>query len=373
MAVTKYEDLTRRLLDTAGIQINGPNPWDIQVHDERFYPRLFCEGRRGLGESYMDGWWDCDQLDELIARALAAGVQDKLPRNLSLLTLHLRARWTNRQSKRGAWAVADQHYNLGNDLFQCTFDARLTGSCAYWNGVSDLDAAQDAKLDLICRKLGLRPGDTVFDIGCGWGAFLGFAAERYGAVGTGVTISSEQVDYIRDRYAGLPIDVRLMDYRDATGTYDHLVSCGMFEHVGPKNYRTYFEVAHCLLEDDGLFLLHTIGSNRSLEAIDPWLDKYIFANGVLPSIRQIGAAIEGLFVIEDLHNFGADYDKTLMAWYRKFDANWPRIADRYGERFHRMWRFYLLACAGGFRSRHIQLWQAVLSKSGVPGGYTSAR
>ena len=202
---------------------------------------------------------------------------------------------------------------------------------------------------------------------------MGFAAEKYGAHCTGVTISSEQANYIAERYSHLPVNGLLVDYRDATGKYDHVVSMGMFEHVGPRNYRVYFETAERLLDDGGFFLLHTIGSNRSANAIDPWMDKYIFVNGVLPSVAQIGSAIEGLFMVEDWHNFGADYDKTLVEWYEKFHSNWDSLKDRYSERFYRMWKFYLLACAGGFRSRNIQLWQIVLAKRGVPGGYATVR
>ena len=373
MTVTSFRDQAARLLAFAGIEINGREPWDIQVHDERLYPRVFAEGTVGFGESYMDGWWDAERLDETMTRILGAGVQHRLPRRLSTLKLAAAAKWTNRQNKKRVWDVGEQHYNLGNDLFAATFDSRLTGSCGYWKDALDLDAAQDAKLDLVCRKIGLQAGQSVFDIGCGWGAFMGFAAERYGARCTGVTISREQVNYIGERYAALPIEAGLMDYRHATGVYDHVVSMGMFEHVGPKNYWMYFKKANQLLSDDGLFLLHTIGSNRSADAADPWIDKYIFVNGVLPSVAQIGRAIEGLFVVEDWHNFGSDYDKTLVAWYEKFHSNWDSLKDICDERFYRMWKFYLLACAGGFRSRNIQLWQIVLSKRGVPGGYTTVR
>ena len=373
MADSKFKEQAARLLAIAGVEINGGQPWDIQVHDERLYARVFAEGSLGFGEAYMDGWWDSGQLDETMARVLSAGVQHHLPKRFSTVKFALAAKWTNRQNKKRAWDVGDQHYNLGNDLFAATFDSRLTGSCGYWKEATDLDGAQDAKLDLVCRKIGLQAGQRVFDIGCGWGAFMGFAAERYGAVCTGATISREQVKYVQERYAGLPVEAQLKDYRDATGVYDHVASMGMFEHVGPKNYRVYFETAERLLKDDGLFLLHTIGSNRSANAIDPWMDKYIFVNGVLPSVAQIGRAIEGLFVVEDWHNFGADYDKTLVAWFEKFDSNWESLKDAYDERFYRMWKFYLLACAGGFRARNIQLWQIVLSKRGVPGGYATVR
>ena len=380
MADHKFKDTAIRLLEGGGVTVNGPQPWDIQVYDDRLYARVFAEGTLGFGEAYMDGWWDSGDLDETMTRILSSDILSHIPRNLKTLKLGLQAKWTNRQNKRRAWIVGDQHYNLGNDLFAATFDSRLTGSCGYWkdtdpamDSAQALDAAQDAKLDLICRKIGLREGQSVFDIGCGWGAFMGYAAEKYGARCSGVTISREQVAYIAERYGHLPVEARLMDYRDATGTYDHVVSMGMFEHVGPKNYRAYFETASRLLNNGGFFLLHTIGSNHSSGAIDPWMDKYIFENGVLPSVAQIGAAIEELFMVEDWHNFGADYDKTLVAWFRKFDSNWEGLKEKYDERFYRMWKYYLLACAGGFRARNIQLWQVVLAKRGTPGGYMTVR
>ena len=369
----KFQIKSEKLLESAGISINGENPWDMKVHDDRLYARVFAEGSLGLGEAYMDGWWDSDQLDELISRCMAAKLTEQIPRNFKTLMLYTQARFANRQSKSRAFIAADVHYDLGNDLFAGTFDSRLTGSCGYWAEADELDASQDAKLDLICRKIGLKKGDRVFDIGCGWGAFMGYAAEKYGAICEGVTVSKEQVAYIHDRYADLPVTATLADYRDAQGQFDHIVSMGMFEHVGPKNYRTYFETAHRLLKENGFFLLHTIGGQGSTDQIDPWLDKYIFPNGVLPSLKQVGESIEGLFMVEDLHNFGADYDKTLMAWHHKFESNWPTLSQNYDERFRRMWNYYLLTCAGGFRARHIQLWQFVLAKRGIPGGYTSVR
>jgi cyclopropane-fatty-acyl-phospholipid synthase len=160
-----------------------------------------------------------------------------------------------------------------------------------------------------------------------------------------------------------------MDYRDFEGRVDQVASMGMFEHVGPKNYRGYFEKVSQILQPQGLFVLHTILANEESSAIEPWLNKYIFPNGVLPTISQVAKAVEGLFVVEDIEVFGADYDRTLMAWYRKFQSNRSAIAAKYGERFCRMWDYYLLSCAGGFRSRRINVGQFVLSPQGVPGGW----
>lgn len=353
--------------------MNGAQPWDIKVHDERFYSRVLWGGSLALGESYMDGWWNADKLDEFFFRILASDVRKKVRDAWPSILAAAGARIFNPQKGRRAFTIGEAHYDLGNDLYTAMLDKRMAYTCGYWKDAADLDAAQEAKLDIVCRKLKLQAGQTVLDIGCGWGSFLQFASERYGVRGVGVTVSAEQMKLAQKRCAGLPIEIRLQDYRDIDGSFDHVVSLGMFEHVGYKNYDTFMQVVRRVLKDDGLFLLHTIGGRRSVKSFDPWIGKYIFPNSMLPSIAQIARAAEGSFVIEDLHNFGADYDKTLMAWYENFEKAWSTLQSKYDERFHRMWRYYLLACAGSFRARMNQLWQIVLSKNGVPGGYGSVR
>lgn len=361
------------LLEGTGVTIQGTQPWDIQVHDDRLYARVLSEGSLGFGEAYMDGWWDCAQLDEMMTRLLRANIRSRLRPSAALLKDVVRAYFTNRQSKARAFHIGERHYDNGNDLYEAMLGERMVYTCGYWKDAQDLNTAQEAKLDLVCKKIGLKPGQTVLDIGCGWGSFAKFAAEKYGAHVTGITVSKEQIKLAQERCAGLPIDIRLQDYRDVRETFDHVISLGMFEHVGVKNYRDYFEVARRCLSDNGLFLLHTIGSNKSSTTTDPWIERYIFPNSMLPSVQQIATATEGLFVMEDWHNFSADYDKTLMAWHANVEAHWANLASHYNERFHRMWNYYLLACAGSFRSRMNQLWQIVYSKHGVPGGYTSVR
>jgi cyclopropane-fatty-acyl-phospholipid synthase len=369
----RYKEMAKSILAVADVNVDGSNPWDIQVHNEDFYQRVFSQGTLGLGEAYMDGWWDCKRLDEFFDRVLRARLDVHLQKNWKLISGILLARLFNRQSTGRAFQIGEKHYDLGNDLFENMLDSRLAYSCGYWNGAETLDKAQEQKLDLICRKLGLQAGMRVLDIGCGWASFLKYAAEKYGAEVVGITVSKEQVEYGQEICKGLPVDIRLQDYRDVDEKFDYIVSVGMIEHVGYKNYRTYMEMAYRCLKDDGLFLLHTIGGNRSVKATDPWIDKYIFRNGMLPSIQQLGAAIEGLFIMEDWHNFSADYDTTLMSWYKNFTANWDKISSNYSDRFYRMWEYYLLSCAGSFRARSNQLWQIVLAKQGVPGGYKSIR
>jgi cyclopropane-fatty-acyl-phospholipid synthase len=360
------------LLARAGIIVNGPNPWDPQIRNNALWNRIFAQGSLGLGEAYMDGWWDCEDLAEFFNRVVGANIEDNIGLTPNLIWQYAQARFLNMQTLARSKRVAAMHYNE-TDAYVATLDKRMTGSCGYWETATNLDDAQEAKLDLVCRKIGLKPGQTVFDIGCGWGAFMGLAAEKYGANCVGVTVSPDQAAYGRERYKDLPVEFQVKDYREFDGKVDHIVSMGMFEHVGYKNFRTYFEVARRAIKDDGLFMLHTIGSPDTKTTIDPWLEKYIFPGGVLPSIAQVGTAIEGLFVVIDLHNIGPHYDKTLMAWYDKFHANWPTPKTPEEERFYRMWKYYLLCCAGAFRSRAIQVWQFVLSTKGVPEGYKTQR
>lgn len=359
-------------LRDSGVRFNGNQPWDIQVKDERLYDRLLRERSLGLGEAYMDGWFESNQLDEAICRVVK--VYDKYVPQLKDVWFTMWTMLLNRQSRSRAFEVGEKHYDLGNDLFELMLDKRMTYSCAYWKNAANLDEAQEAKLDLVCRKIGVRPGDRVLDIGCGWGSFAGFAAEHYGAHVVGITVSKEQAELVQEKYRSWPIEIRFQDYRNlGNEKFDHIVSIGQMEHVGYKNYREYMHIVHRCLKEEGLFLLHTIGNTVSVTKGEPWMDKYIFPNGMLPSPAQLSTASEGLFVMEDWHNFSADYDHTLMAWYENFSQNWPKIKGKYGERFYRMWRFYLLSCAGAFRARQLQLWQIVYSKNGVSGGYQSIR
>jgi cyclopropane-fatty-acyl-phospholipid synthase len=358
----------------ADVHFDGLRTWDIQVHNERLFHRVLTGGSLGFGEAYMDGDWDCAALDQLFDRVISARLGDRLGMTRPLALLMLAARFSNRQSVARAWEVADVHYDLPTDIHEATYDKRLTASCAYWKGADTLDQAQENKLDLICRKVGLRPGHTVFDIGCGWGSLLGFAAEKYEANCTGVTVSKEQFAYVKRRYGTLPVAPLLMDYRAYRGPQvDRVISVGMFEHVGSKNFRTYFECARRLLKADGFFLLHTIWENERYPVIDAWQDKYIFPNGDLPSLGEITSAVEGLFVVEDVHNFGADYDKTLMAWNANFQSRRTEMAARHDERFCRMWEYYLLQNAAAFRCRHISVGQLVLTTQGLRGGYEAVR
>jgi cyclopropane-fatty-acyl-phospholipid synthase len=362
----RSETIIRELLTLADIEINGSEPWDIQVNDNRFYDRVLRDASLGFGESYMAGWWDCAAIDQMITRALKARLDDKVRNETLYLFQVIRAKLTNRQSSSRAYEVGIKHYDLGNDLYQSMLDKRLNYTCGYWKNADNLDDAQEAKLDLVCKKIGAAPGMKILELGCGWGAFAKFAAEKYGASVLGLTVSKEQVALGMELCAGLPVELRLQDYRQVQGKYDAVISIGVMEHVGHKNYRTYMEVVDRCLKEDGIGFVHTIGGNKSITTGEPWTDKYIFPNGMLPSIEQLGAAMDDLFVMEDWHNIGPYYDPTLMAWYANFEAAWPDLKQKYGDTFYRMWRYYLLSSAGGFRSRNQQLWQIVFTRIGTP-------
>ncbi|QQA77796.1 cyclopropane fatty acyl phospholipid synthase [Pectobacterium parmentieri] len=356
-------------LATADIAINGPRPFDICVNHPDFFKRVLQKGSLGLGESYMDGWWECERLDIFFHLVLRAGLKNTLPRRLRDLMRIAAARITNLQSHRRARVVGERHYDLGNDLFALMLDPYMQYSCAYWKQAQTLERAQEDKLTLICEKLQLKPGMSLLDIGCGWGGLAEFAARRYGVSVYGITISREQQTLAQQRCQELDVIIALQDYRDLDRQFDRAVSVGMFEHVGPRNYDNYFSVVRRNLKPDGLFLLHTIGGNKTASySNDPWMHKYIFPHGCIPSIQHIAQASEPYMVMEDWHNFGTDYDRTLMAWHTRFQQGWPQLSTRYTARFRRMFSYYLNACAGAFRARDLQLWQVVFSINGIDGG-----
>jgi len=321
----------------------------------------------------MEGLWDAKVLDEFFTHLLKAGIQHKYKYNARLILYILFSKLFNIQSKRRAFEVGEKHYDSGNKLFSAMLDPLMNYSCAYWAEGDNLTSAQERKLDLICRKLQLQPGMRVLDIGCGWGAFGRYAAKNYGVETVGITISKKQLELGQELARGLPVTFKLMDYRDLDESFDRIVSIGMIEHVGHKNFKTYFDIIRKCLTDDGLFLLHTIGSQKSYTTTSPWLNKYIFPNGMIPSLAQLSKAHELTLVLEDLHNIGIHYDKTLMAWYENFEKAWPELQEEYNPDFYRMWKYYLLSCAGIFRSRYMQVWHLVFSKNGIPGGYNAIR
>lgn len=363
--------IIEKLLLEADIKVGGKRPWDIQVHNKKLFSRVLAQGNLGLGEAYMEGWWDCEALDQFFDKILRSEINKKV--RISMITPYIISKLTNPQSKKKSLQVAKEHYDLGNSFYEDMLDPLMQYTCAYWKDTKDLDEAQINKLDLICRKLGLKKGDTVLELGCGWGGFAYYAAKKYGCQVTSYNISKEQVAYARKKTKNLPVKIIKADYREATGKYDYVVSIGMCEHVGPKNYEELFNLARKCIKKEGLFLLHTIGSSHAVKVPDRWITKYIFPGGHLPSVSQLSHAAEHKFILEDFHNIGPHYDKTLMAWYANYKKNWHKYEKKYPEHFQRMWDYYLLSCAGGFRSRNIHLWQLVWSPKGVTSGYQTIR
>jgi cyclopropane-fatty-acyl-phospholipid synthase len=374
--------IIEKLLHQADIKINGPHPWDPQVIDAEVYEKIYSRGSLGMGEAYIEGMWDCKDLPEFFNRILRARLDENPPglAKFFLLLHNLRSKIFNLQSSKRAFQIAEHHYDIGNDLYAAMLDSHWCYSCGFWKDAKDLESAQEAKLDLICRKLDLKPGMKVLEIGCGWGSLAAYMAKYYGVHVTGITVSKEQVEMAKQRCEGLAVDIQLLDYREVDkkvdGKFDRVVSVGMFEHVGHKNYKDFFTHSLNCLTPDGLFLLHTIGTENKKVTIDPWIDRYIFPNGELPAIHTLSNAISDYFIIEDLHNFGPDYDRTLMAWWDNFKSAWPILKDnsnKYDQRFYRIWRYYLMSCAGFFRSKKGQLWQFVLSPKNSTRTYTSVR
>ncbi len=372
MNKSRTKEIITDLLGIADVQVNGARPWDIQVHDERFYGMLLHKKSLGFGESYMAGWWDCEALDQCVKRLIKSNVESTFNIRPLLWLQILTHRLFNFQTKRLAPVVAKKHYDVGNDLFYCMLDKNRIYSCGYWKDAENLDQAQLNKLELICKKLELAPGMRLLDIGCGFGGFAKYAAENYGVEVVGITVSKEQAQSAMTYCAGLPIKICLQDYRELKGQFDRIASIGMFEHVGYKNYRLFMRIVKSCLAPEGLFLLHTMGSNYSFVSGDEWLNKYIFPNGMLPSIKQLGRAFEGSFIMEDWHNFGLYYYPTLLSWHDNFNQHWDELKSRYSEEFRRMWNFYLLSCAGAALARKFQVWQTVLS-TGRESTYQSQR
>ncbi len=373
MKYSKEKQIVSELLLQADIEINGKRDWDIQILCDSVYGRVLSQGSLGLGETYVEGLWECKALDQLFFKMMRADLNTKVKYNLPLILHFVKNKLFNLQTQKEVFDL--KHYDIGNKLYSKMLGATMGYTCGYWKTAKNIDDAQIAKFELICKKIGLQKGMRILDIGCGWGSFMKYAVENYGVSCVGITISPSQIELGKKICQGLPIEFIFQDYRELNGTYDRIVSIGMLEAVGNKNYREYMKVVSKNLTDDGIFLLHTIGakSSKIIDSSDPWLDKYIFPNGQLPGAKQICEAIDNIFIIEDWHNFGADYDKTLLAWFSKFEESWPEIKNDYDEKFYRMWKYYLLSCAGLFRARATQLWQIVLTKNGVVGGYESIR
>lgn len=368
-----FRRIVTSTLDRAGIVIDGDRPWDIQVIRGRFFRRA-ARGNLGLGEAYVDNDWDVESLDALFRRVIIAGLGHSNIARLNNLLRRVRARIANLQSRRRATAVIESHYDLDHRMYEQFLGPWNQYTCCFFVDTDDLEQAEVRKLELICDKLEIESTDRVLDIGCGWGGFAKYAASTRGCHVTGVSLSQEQVAYAREYTSGLPVEIMLSDYRDLAQRidppFDKILICGMIEHVGYKNYRSIMRVVHRLLKDDGLFLLHTIGNSENTTLADPWIEKYIFRNSMIPSMMQIVQSLTGKFVVHDWENYGHYYSKTLSAWHENFERNWDRIRSlktphQFDERFRRMWKYYLLTSKAAFDVEDLQLWQIVMTKMGM--------
>ncbi|MFO6296648.1 cyclopropane fatty acyl phospholipid synthase [Rahnella selenatireducens] len=357
--------LGKNLLHKADIQIEGTRPWDIRIRHPGFFKRIMLQGLLGLGESYMDGWWECDRLDIFIYKFLAHKLDEAVPGNFRDILLVLSENIFNRKSDDCHGSVFVNEYDIGYDVFTHMLDPYMQYSCGYWRKGATLAEAQEAKLKMICEKLQLAPGMRVLDIGCGWGGTAEYSARHYDVYVEGTTNSTEEQKIAQSRCQGLDITIMLEDYQDLLDDkFDRIIALGALEYLELKNYQNFFKALARCLKPDGLFLLHSTGSTELVSHVGPWLNKYIFPKGCLPSGQQLVQSIEPYFRIEDWDNLGTDYDKTLMSWFEKINESWPSLSMNYSPGFRHMLEYYLCSSAGFFRAGKIQLRQLLLCLGG---------
>jgi cyclopropane-fatty-acyl-phospholipid synthase len=365
-----FKPLLASLLEGSGVRIDGGRPWDIRVHRDRLYRRAL-RGSLGIGEAYIDGDWDCDALDELFRRVLSSSAQKKPLIRAARAFKALQSRFSNLQTPRRSRAVAEEHYDIDHRMYALFLGPWNQYTCCFFDGTDDLEQAEVSKLEMLCDKLELKPGDRLLDIGCGWGGFAKYAASTRGCEVTGISLSEEQIRFAVEYTRGLPVAIRKLDYRALPGSglapFDKISIVGMLEHVGYKNYATIMAVVHQMLKPDGLLLLHTISNCEKTTVVDPWIERYIFRNSMAPAMGQLADAAEGRFVVEDWENYGHYYVPTLQAWHDRFNANWDRIRALptkrpFDERFRRLWNYYLMSSKAAFEVEQLHLWQLVMTR-----------
>jgi cyclopropane-fatty-acyl-phospholipid synthase len=345
------------------------------VHDHRFYRRIIKEASLGLGESYMEGWWDAkgEDIVSILGVVLLNNLPQKLPKSVQLLLSvlkHGRVRTAGRSKSRSNIA---RHYDVGNDFYELFLDEDYMGyTCGLQLNVQDTsEDLQRQKFDLVCRKLGLKRGETLVDLGCGFGGMLRHAAKHYGISGVGCTLSTGQAEWasrkIREEGLQDRIRVELMDYRDMSGQFDKVVSIGMAEHVWSNGYGTLFGKAASLIPVGGIGLVHTIGSTDAPDDFyDPWMNRYIFPGARLPRLAELCSAADGAgLTVGHAENLRPHYAETLRLWRAKFAANRGTIralGPQYDDSFLRMWDYYLQAADSTFRYGTCQLYQVLFCK-----------
>ncbi|HCU42822.1 MAG TPA: cyclopropane-fatty-acyl-phospholipid synthase [Leuconostoc pseudomesenteroides] len=316
-----------------------------------------------FGEAYMDGKIEIQgDLQELVT--LAYRSQDSFFNNSKFSKLIPKHSHSEKVSKNDV----QSHYDIGNDFYEMWLDKTMTYSCAYFASESDtLEAAQMNKVRHILNKLHAQEGETLLDIGCGWGTLLFTAAKEYGLKATGVTLSQQQYDFVSDKIKaeGLTgqVNVYLEDYRELKEQYDRVTSVGMFEHVGKENLAAYFSKIDQLLVENGTALIHGITGQHKGAGVDAWINKYIFPGGYIPNLAEnIDHIMDAHLQVDDLEPLRRHYQKTLEIWTDNFHDVSESVISRYGERFYRMWDLYLQACAASFESGNIDVVQYLLTK-----------
>jgi cyclopropane-fatty-acyl-phospholipid synthase len=365
--------------ELGGLRLGEEDPQiHVRVNDSRTYGALLRRGSIGLGQSYADGWWDCDQLTGLVQvllrnRGALGELQDSLGRATSLAADPVRRLW--RRSPTADRRAVRAHYDIGNDFFSLMLDPTMSYSCALFERPDmSLEEASIAKMDRICHKLGLMPGDHLVEIGTGWGGFAIHAAARFGCRVTSTTISAEQHAYAAKKVADVGLTDRVTilqeDYRNLRGTYDKLVSIEMIEAVDWPLLNTFFETCARLLRPQGLMALQAITiADRSYDRAKnhrDFIKEFIFPGGCLPSVRALAAATAKTDMrIVDLEDIGSHYAETLRRWRSAVEDHRTEIdALGFDERFLRVWRLYLSYCEAAFLERHISDIQVVLAKPG---------
>lgn len=344
----------------------------LRVHDSRFYSRLLSDAALGLGETYMDGWWDEADGDVvglmglIHLNDLRSKVRGNLRLQLNFLYHWVAAIATRTKSRSNV----EFHYDTSNDFFELILDPMMTYSCGYQVYPDDsLEEMQLQKYELLSRKLDLQPGDRLLDIGCGWGGMLRYAAKNYGVRGLGITLSKEQMQWARQRIKedGLEdrLEIRLQDYREMAGEFDKVVSIGMFEHVGREFQTTYMQQVSSLLRNGGIGVLHSIGTTGS-QFPGLWLRKYIFPGTYLPGIGDFtGNAEKADLKVVHMENLKPHYAETARWWKENLHAQHDAIVKLSGfgaERVYRMWDFFFQLLEGGFRYGDLQVYQMLLYK-----------
>jgi cyclopropane-fatty-acyl-phospholipid synthase len=356
-------------------QVGSALPLHLIIHNPDTCDRLLAFGTLGFCEAYMDGWWNeaNDNLVELIGLFHRSNVYAKA-RNRITIALALKIITQRLQTVpiliQNSRKNVQHHYDLGNDFYQQFLDPTMTYSCGYQRQETDsLEQMQRQKYELICRKLALQPGESLIDIGCGWGGMLIYAAEHYGISGTGVTLSEPQAklarEYIKQRGLSDQLKIIIADYREVQGQYDKFVSIGMFEHVGKGNFATFMQKIFQLLTPNGIGLLHTIVT-QSNERNGAWVDKYIFPGGYAPQLHELTQNLwAAKLSVAHCENLKPHYAETMKRWAANLTTNRTTIAaldPRYDERFLRMWYLYLQSFEASFRYGGLHVYQLLFYK-----------